>query len=169
MRLPMLPWPRFAPWRRPPDRPGQQQEALKLLARAASLERTAGDTLRQLGDGAGGLAQTEPRARQQRRAEVRDEAVRWLTRVGLARARTVLLPAPSANQAAVLREEIAVLDRQKRLDEGQYLPWDIIVALSPDGSRLAVAYATATELWLVPTDGAAPPERPRGDVADPAG
>jgi tRNA A-37 threonylcarbamoyl transferase component Bud32 len=140
-----------------PARFNRRQEALKLLAGAASLEETARTTLAQLGDSAGELAQTEPRAWRRRREELRDESIRWLTHIGLARARSVLLPPPPANQEQVLKEDRDALSNEMR-DQAIHLPWSIALALSSDRSRLAVAYRAAVEMWLVPTDGA-PPRR----------
>jgi WD40 repeat protein/tRNA A-37 threonylcarbamoyl transferase component Bud32 len=111
-----------------PTRAGSQEEALGLLARAAALGEKAETTLSDLGPGAGKLADAEPRVWEQRRRELRTEAVRWLTHFGLGRVRTVPLPYESAG----------------------VLP---AAAISPDGSHLAVAYDGARILVLLRVEG----------------
>jgi WD40 repeat protein len=131
----------------------RQHEALKLIAKAAALEQKAQATLRALGDAAGALARTDPEGWARRRLELRNETARWLTTFGLGRARTVTLPPPPATHGPALK---AAHDESRNLITAwgpYYLISSHATAVSPDRSQVAVAYLSATELLLVPTDG----------------
>jgi WD40 repeat protein len=114
--------------RQVPSRANRQQEALDLLRQAALLGEEVPGTLQKLGEAAGDLRAQEPPRWEERRARLRSEVTRWLTRFSLGRVRTLALP------------------------EG---PRPVVpaVAVSPDGSHLAAVYDGGGALLLIRADG----------------
>ncbi len=108
----------------------RQTAALDLLGKAAALAGESEATVRRLGDAAGELRGTEPRTWGQRRIALRDEATHWLTQLALGRGEPIRLPV----QPRVLR-----------------LPPD--VAVSPDGSQLALAVDGAEGVTCIQVPG----------------
>jgi serine/threonine protein kinase/WD40 repeat protein len=121
-------------------RANTQQEALDLIQRAVALRDRVDETLRHLGDSAGGLTEKESLAWKERTVRLRDEATRWLTETSLQRVRTISLPLPPP---------FTVRNAQNKYGFAP-LP---AVALSPDGDRVAALYPGARELLLLGTDG----------------
>jgi WD40 repeat protein/tRNA A-37 threonylcarbamoyl transferase component Bud32 len=140
--------------RQAPSRDRRREEALDRIAQAVALERKARAVLRELGEAAGDLARTEPRDWEKRRRQLRDEAAHWLTDIGLEPTRTVTLPPPPPPLKPLPQDQVQ--DSQWLAEHGDrvlFVRWLVELAFSPDGSHLAVAYAGARELWLIPSDG----------------
>jgi hypothetical protein len=131
-----------------PGRLRRQQEALTLIRRAAALEPRARAALQNLGRNAGQLARTEPAAWDRLRTDLRTEATWWLSSIGLGRERSVLLPPPPADNTAFVLRSLAGATEVERTAT-PWLGWVGLLALSPDGSQVALAYAGARELLVV--------------------
>ena len=134
------------------SQPGRQDQALAQIGRGAGFERQGRATLAELGNAAGALAGVEPAAWNKTRDDLRSEAGRWLTQLVLGRTRTIPLPFPPPNHEAALNRSWREVP-QRFQGYQSWLGWTGDIAVSPDGSRIAVAYAGAAELLvLTPQD-----------------
>jgi WD40 repeat protein len=130
------------------SRPDRQAQALSQIQRAATFEQRGRATLRDFGDGGGELGRTEPAAWEKMRVDLRGEAGRWLSQLVLGRTRTVALPTPPPNHSEAIARSWEEVPPQFHGYQG-WLGWAGDIAISPDGSRVAVAYAGGTELLVL--------------------
>ena len=139
-------------------RPDRKQKALDLLQSGVGFERKARQALQDLGESNDRTERDVQAAWQGRRQDLRDEAVRWLTAIGLGRTRTIPLPPPPAGNADAAADAFHAAEKQLAPNAGfspDWEGWAGLIVVSPDGSQIALAYAGDTDLLLVPCDGGA--------------